>query len=57
MVSIPHGFDDANVNLVTSTADADALSGMTITSGIAVEVQAAVEAAVRLETSVSHGRG
>jgi anaerobic selenocysteine-containing dehydrogenase len=39
VVSIPHGFDDANVNLVTSSADADPLSGMTITSGVTVAVE------------------
>jgi anaerobic selenocysteine-containing dehydrogenase len=39
VVSLPHGFDDANVNLVTSTAHADPLSGMTIVSGLAVYVR------------------
>ena len=38
VVSLPHGFGDANVNHVTSTADADPLSGMTIVSGLAVDV-------------------
>ncbi len=46
VVSVPHGFDEANVNLLTSTASsapsaadgADPLSGMTITSGLLVEV-------------------
>ena len=38
VVSLPHGFGDANVNRVTSTADADPLSGMTIVSGLRVEV-------------------
>ena len=37
-VSLPHGFDDSNVNLLTSTADADPLSGMQIVGGIAVDV-------------------
>jgi anaerobic selenocysteine-containing dehydrogenase len=40
VVSIPHGFDEANVNLLTSTADADPMSGMTILSGLPVEVRA-----------------
>jgi anaerobic selenocysteine-containing dehydrogenase len=38
VVSLPHGFGEANVNRVTSTADADPLSGMTIVSGLAVDV-------------------
>jgi len=38
VVSLPHGFDDVNVNHLTSTADADPLSGMTVVSGLAVEV-------------------
>jgi anaerobic selenocysteine-containing dehydrogenase len=38
VVSLPHGFDSANVNLLTSTVTADPLSGMTIVSGLAVEV-------------------
>jgi hypothetical protein len=38
VVSLPHGFDGANVNLLTSTASADPLSGMTVVSGVAVEV-------------------
>jgi anaerobic selenocysteine-containing dehydrogenase len=38
VVSLPHGFDDANVNLLTSTAAADPLSGMTVVSGFAVEI-------------------
>jgi anaerobic selenocysteine-containing dehydrogenase len=38
VVSIPHGFDEANVNLMIATADADRLSGMTITSGVPVEL-------------------
>jgi anaerobic selenocysteine-containing dehydrogenase len=38
VVSLPHGFDEANVNHLTSTADADPLSGMTILSGLPVEV-------------------
>jgi anaerobic selenocysteine-containing dehydrogenase len=38
VVSVPHGFEEANVNRLISTADADRLSGMTITSGLAVEV-------------------
>jgi anaerobic selenocysteine-containing dehydrogenase len=41
VVSLPHGFGDANVNQVTSTADADPLSGMTIVSGLRVDVAAA----------------
>ncbi len=38
VVSLPHGFDTANVNLLTTTADADKLSGMSIVSGIAVDI-------------------
>jgi anaerobic selenocysteine-containing dehydrogenase len=38
VVSLPHGFDDTNVNHLTSTADADRLSGMTVVCGRAVEV-------------------
>ena len=38
VVSLPHGFGDANVNRVMSTADADPLSGMTIVSGLEVDV-------------------
>ncbi len=38
VVSLPHGFDDVNVNLLTSTADADTASGMTITSGLPVRI-------------------
>ena len=41
VVSVPHGFDEANVNLIISTADADPLSGMTITSGVPVELSRA----------------
>ena len=41
VVSVPHGFDEANVNLLISTADADPLSGMTITSGLPVELRPA----------------
>ena len=40
VVSLPHGFDATNVNLLTSTADADPLSGMTVLSGLAVELAA-----------------
>jgi anaerobic selenocysteine-containing dehydrogenase len=39
VVSLPHGFDDANVNQLTTTADADPLSGMTRLSGLAVDVR------------------
>jgi len=39
VVSLPHGFEEANVNLLTSAADADALSGMTVLSGLPVEVR------------------
>ena len=38
---MPHGFEAANLNLLISTADADPLSGMTITSGVPVDVAAA----------------
>ena len=41
VVSVPHGFDQVNVNHLTSTADADRLSGMTITSGLPVELRPA----------------
>jgi anaerobic selenocysteine-containing dehydrogenase len=41
VVSLPHGFGSANVNLLTSTATADPLSGMTVVSGLAVEVSRA----------------
>jgi anaerobic selenocysteine-containing dehydrogenase len=43
VVSLPHGFDEANVNLLTSTTDADPLSGMTVVSGLPVEVSRAQE--------------
>ena len=39
VVSLPHGFDEANVNRLTSAADADPLSGMTVLSGLPVEVR------------------
>lgn len=39
VVSVPHGFEEANINLLISTADADRLSGMTITSGVPIEVR------------------
>ena len=38
VVSLPHGFDVANVNLLTSTAGADPLSGMQVVSGLEVEI-------------------
>ena len=38
VVSIPHGFGAANVNEMITTAGADPLSGMTIVSGLPVEV-------------------
>ena len=38
VVSIPHGFGTVNVNEMISTADPDRLSGMTILSGLPVEV-------------------
>ena len=38
VVSLPHGFGDFNINRVMSTADADPLSGMTIVSGLEVDV-------------------
>jgi anaerobic selenocysteine-containing dehydrogenase len=38
VVSLPAGFDTANANLLTSTSDADRLSGMTVVSGIPVAV-------------------
>jgi anaerobic selenocysteine-containing dehydrogenase len=38
VVSIPHGFGTANVNEMITTAGADPLSGMTIVSGLPVEV-------------------
>lgn len=41
VVSLPHGFDDANVNLLTSTATVDPLSGMTVVSGLEVHVELA----------------
>ena len=45
VVSIPHGFGTANVNEMISTAGADPLSGMTIVSGLPVEVVRAGEPA------------
>jgi anaerobic selenocysteine-containing dehydrogenase len=39
VVSLPHGFDTANVNTVVSTDHADPLSGMTVTSGLEVELR------------------
>lgn len=41
VVSLPHGFDGANVNRLTTTAGADPLSGMTVFSGIEVDVRRA----------------
>jgi anaerobic selenocysteine-containing dehydrogenase len=38
VVSLPHGFDEANVNRLIATTSADPLSGMTIVSGLPVEV-------------------
>ena len=42
VVSLPHGFDEANVNHLIPTTDADPLSGMTIVSGLPVDVQASI---------------
>jgi anaerobic selenocysteine-containing dehydrogenase len=39
VVSLPHGFDDANVNRLIPTTSADPLSGMTIVSGLPVAVE------------------
>ena len=39
VVSLPHGFDEANVNRLIPTTSADPLSGMTIVSGLPVDVQ------------------
>ena len=39
VLSLPHGFDQVNVNHLTSTADTDPLSGMTITSGLPVDIR------------------
>ena len=39
VVSLPHGFDEANVNRLIPTTAADPLSGMTIVSGVPVDVQ------------------
>ena len=41
VTTVPHGFEAANLNLLISTANADPLSGMTITSGVPVDVAAA----------------
>ena len=38
VVSFPHAYRSANVNQLTSTADVDALNGMPILSGFAVEL-------------------
>jgi anaerobic selenocysteine-containing dehydrogenase len=38
-VSVPHGHQDANVNLLTSSEDIDPLTGMAHYSGVAVTVQ------------------
>jgi anaerobic selenocysteine-containing dehydrogenase len=42
VVSLPHGFDEANVNRLIPTTSADPLSGMTIVSGLPVDVRPAV---------------
>jgi hypothetical protein len=41
VVSLPHGFEQANVNRIIGTADADPLSGMTVFSGVPVELRPA----------------
>ena len=38
-VSIPHGWDDSNVNLLVSSDDIDPLTGMPVQSGTAVHVR------------------
>ena len=38
VVSLPHAYRSANVNRLTSTADADRLNGMPVLSGFAVEL-------------------
>ena len=38
VVLFPHGLVGANVNLLTTTVDADKLSGMSTVSGIAVDI-------------------
>ena len=45
VVSLPHGFDEANVNRLIPTTSADPLSGMTIVSGLPVDVQPSTPAA------------
>ncbi len=45
VVSLPHGFDEANVNRLIPTTSADPLSGMTIVSGLPVDVQLSTPAA------------
>jgi anaerobic selenocysteine-containing dehydrogenase len=45
--SIPHGHEHANVNLLTSTDDMDTLTGMALYTGVAVEIEAAVEPDLR----------
>ena len=38
VVSVPHGHEDANVNLLTSKHEVEPLTGMTRYSGVAVSV-------------------
>ena len=38
VVSVPHGFESANVNRLTDTAIADPVSGMAWYSGLPVDV-------------------
>jgi len=40
-VSVPHGYADANVNLLTDHTDIDPLTGMTRYSGVPVSIKAA----------------
>jgi anaerobic selenocysteine-containing dehydrogenase len=46
VVSVPHGHEHANVNLLTSTREVDALTGMARYSGIAVSVRPVQAASV-----------
>jgi anaerobic selenocysteine-containing dehydrogenase len=38
-VSVPHGYESANVNVLTSHLDTDPLTGMAQYSGVAVEIE------------------
>lgn len=47
IASIPHGHEHANVNLLTSSDDMDLLTGMALYTGVTVEVEPAIDPALR----------